>query len=331
MTIAIIGAGMAGLSCAQHLRAAGHEVTLFDKGRGPGGRMASRRHDGGRIDHGAQYFTAHDPRFRAQVEAWISAGAVSPWATPLHQWTEQGIAVEDSGQRYLGLPRMSACIAAAAEGLSVHWAVRVEACVGGPGAWRLRSDAGNEYGPFAAVVVAVPSVQAVALLTALPALQAAVAACVVDPCWSTLLWLEHELPTPWSALSLQGHPQLSWCAWEHHKPGRDEGPRLIVHASPEWSRRHLEEPAEWVGEQLRSSVATLLGSDGPLPLVDSQVHRWRYARVREALSAAMPRFDVEHGLGVAGDWCRGPRIEEAWLSGCEVATAINAALSPQAS
>jgi predicted NAD/FAD-dependent oxidoreductase len=81
--IGIVGAGMAGLSCATLLAAAGHRVVLFDKGRGPGGRMATRRvaTDLGEVvfDHGAQYLTARDPDFVTQVERWRDAGHVARW------------------------------------------------------------------------------------------------------------------------------------------------------------------------------------------------------------------------------------------------------------
>ena len=77
--VAVIGAGLAGLHAARRLHDAGAEVRVFDKARGSGGRMSTRRTDFGAFDHGAQYFTARDPRFRAQVEKWVASGAAAPW------------------------------------------------------------------------------------------------------------------------------------------------------------------------------------------------------------------------------------------------------------
>ena len=77
--IAIIGTGIAGLSAAQALHAAGHSVQLFDKSRGSGGRMASKRSDAGALDLGAQYFTARDRRFVEVVQQWQARGWVAEW------------------------------------------------------------------------------------------------------------------------------------------------------------------------------------------------------------------------------------------------------------
>ncbi len=69
LNIAIIGAGVAGVSAANVLKARGYNVTIFEKSRGYGGRCATKRWDGHVVDHGAQYFTIRDARFRAAVQA----------------------------------------------------------------------------------------------------------------------------------------------------------------------------------------------------------------------------------------------------------------------
>ncbi|MEH6365300.1 MAG: FAD-dependent oxidoreductase, partial [Pseudomonas marincola] len=81
--IAIIGAGIAGLSAAQSLQSAGYAVQLFDKSRGSGGRMSSKRSDAGSLDLGAQYFTARDRRFVEAVQQWQARGWVSEWTPSL--------------------------------------------------------------------------------------------------------------------------------------------------------------------------------------------------------------------------------------------------------
>ena len=78
--LAVIGSGIAGLSCATMLHRAGLEVSLFDKARSPGGRMSTRRGDDWQCDHGAQYFTARHPEFRAEVARWQQAGVADLWA-----------------------------------------------------------------------------------------------------------------------------------------------------------------------------------------------------------------------------------------------------------
>ena len=62
--IAIVGAGMAAIACARTLVQAGHQVSVFEKSHGLGGRMSTRNSPFGTFDHGAQYFTVRDARFQ---------------------------------------------------------------------------------------------------------------------------------------------------------------------------------------------------------------------------------------------------------------------------
>ncbi|EXI81308.1 MAG: Dehydrosqualene desaturase [Candidatus Accumulibacter sp. BA-94] len=107
--VALIGAGIAGLSCAAQLQQAGLEVSLFDKSRGAGGRMSTRRGDGWQCDHGAQYFTARHPDFRAEVARWQQAGVAALWAPRL--WLFDGDSPagrESTVERFVGSSALSA-------------------------------------------------------------------------------------------------------------------------------------------------------------------------------------------------------------------------------
>jgi predicted NAD/FAD-dependent oxidoreductase len=79
MRVAIVGAGIAGLWLARRLAEAGHRVQVYEKARGPGGRVSTRRTERGHFDHGAQYFTARDPDFLRQLEDWVARGVVERW------------------------------------------------------------------------------------------------------------------------------------------------------------------------------------------------------------------------------------------------------------
>ena len=166
MTIAIIGAGMAGISCAQLLMQAGIEVHCFDKARGPSGRMASRRHDLGACDHGAQYFTAKDRGFRRQVEAWCALGAVAPWPGRVGHWQDGAIhADREATTRYVGTPRMSACLRAASESLPLSTGCQISSLhQDDAGAWWCTDTNQHQHGPFTQVLCTAPAPQAAALL-----------------------------------------------------------------------------------------------------------------------------------------------------------------------
>ncbi len=125
-TVAIIGAGVAGLTCARELATAGFKVTVVDKGRSPGGRTATRRKEPGlEFDHGAQYFTARDPRFQRVTADWIQRGVVAEWHGRIVR-LEAGVATETTPlPRYVGTPGMSAMAEDLASGLHVHSGVQV--------------------------------------------------------------------------------------------------------------------------------------------------------------------------------------------------------------
>ncbi|HXH03495.1 MAG TPA: FAD-dependent oxidoreductase [Candidatus Competibacteraceae bacterium] len=155
---AIIGAGFAGLSAARALVAAGQPVQVFDQGRDPGGRSATRRAERAQFDHGAQYLEAHDPRFQAQVETWRQQGVVAPWhgrfgVLRRGHWAIRSI----DGPRYVGVPTMDAPARNLTLGLEVSYATRIVALRRLRGGWRLQDEQDRVLGPFARVVLALPA------------------------------------------------------------------------------------------------------------------------------------------------------------------------------
>ncbi len=308
MRIAVIGAGLAGLSCAVRLAEAGHGVVLHDKGRGPGGRLSTRRTatplGDAQFDHGAQYFTARDPDFRAEVERWARDGIAAPWRP----------AGDDA---WVGVPGMSAPARALAAGLDVVSSSRVERLERGEAGWRLVGE-GLDAGPFEVAVVAVPAEQTGALVAAWdPGFAAAADATPAAPCWTVLAAYPARLPIGEDVLKRRG--AVGWAARDSSKPGRAGPESWVVQAGPDWSREHLEETPEAVLPQLLAAFAEAAGTALPEPAAAS-AHRWRYAR-----SGTLGRdclWNSALGLGVCGDWLLGPRVECAWVSGYRLAETV---------
>lgn len=299
MATAIIGAGMAGLAAAAALTRGGETVRLFDKGRGPGGRMATRRAMLGEaevaFDHGAQYFTARSPEFRAVVDGWLHAGAAAEW--------REG--------RYVGKPAMSSVIRAMAAPMHVTWGAQVSALEGGPAAWRLRMADGSSAEEFERVVVAVPAEQAAVLLAAsAPELAAAASSVRSSPCWAVMLGYSQATEMKVHDLEPEAGP-LGWVARNSSKPGRAGAETWVLHARADWSVEHLEAMPETVSEALTEAFRNLTGAAAP-DLV--MAHRWRFARVIEPLGDAF-QYDAALGLATCGDWHLGARVEAAWTSG----------------
>jgi hypothetical protein len=319
-TVAIVGAGLAGLSCAKTLAAHGVPVRLFDKGRAAGGRLATRRVEvAGRslsFDHGAQYLTARGAFFAATLEA---AGA-KPWTDP---------------RKLVGVPRMSALPRALADGLAFAPSRQVTSIEGDPGAWRLRHhDAATlrsgrepglpaeEDGPFAAVVLAVPAPQALPLLARpAPRLGEVISAVRLAPCWTLMAAFQARLDLP-DTLRFE-HGAIGWAARDSSKPGRDaDQESWVVQARPDWSRDHLEWPPVRAAAELLPAFLSL--APGAPAAAYSAAHRWRYALVEVPLGAPC-LWDPALALGACGDWCIAPRAEAAAESGVALARAMRSA------
>ena len=301
MHVAVIGAGMAGLTCASRLVEAGHNVAVFDKGRGPGGRMATRRveHDGAtfRFDHGAQYFTARDPRFVEQVARWEREGVVARW----------DVAGEDA---WVGTPAMNAPIKAMAGRHDVQFGTRIEQLLRDGDGWQLDGEGAPDR-RFDAVVVALPAEQAGPLLQQHASAMGNLAdATRSDPCWTVMAAFEQRLPSEQD--SIRHHGAIGWAARNNAKPGRGSAECWVVQASPDWSRTHLEDEATAVETALLDQLADAIGAPLP-PRLAISAHRWRFARSGAAGKEAL--WDAQQRIGVCGDWLIGPRVEAAYLSG----------------
>lgn len=316
--IAIIGTGIAGLSAAQALQAAGHDIQLFDKSRGSGGRMASKRSDVGTLDLGAQYFTARDRRFVEVVQQWHSRGWVAEWTPSLYNaQAGQLSASPDEQVRWVGVPRMSAITRALLGALPVRFSCRITEVFRGDSHWSLQDAEGESHGPFSRVLIATPAPQASTLLAAAPKLAGTAASVVMEPTWAVALAFETPLQTSLEGCFIQDNP-LDWLARNRSKPGRDSQPDTwVLHASSSWSRQHLDLPKEAVIEQLYGAFAELIGCAVPVPSF-AHAHRWLYARPAQSHEWGA-LADADLGLYACGDWCLSGRVEGAWLSGQEAA------------
>lgn len=311
MRIAIIGAGIAGLSAAGALKNAGLEPVVFDKGRGPGGRIVSKRTSYGDIDLGTQYFTARDGAFRAAVDDWRRAGVVEPWAvTPMVLPERQPARAQE---RLVAVPRMSALARHMADGVDVHCGVQVSEMIRESPAWAIYDRHGGCLGRFDSVLLTAPAPQAQSLLAEpSPRLAARVVAAPMQPCWSVGVVLEKPLDVDFEAGFPSSGP-LAWVARLGSRPQRPDDPEIwTLHATDAWSEANIEWSEDAVGECLAQSFSELVRRQ---PLIRDRIaHRWRFARARAALAESAGYLEHDHLL-CAGDWVTDGQVEGAWRSG----------------
>jgi renalase len=307
--ILIIGGGMAGLSAATALSSAGRKVTVLDKGRGPGGRMAARRVeiDGQSVsfDHGAQYFTARDPAFRAAVADWETAGVAARWPAA-------------GEEAWVGTPGMNGPIRAMAEPLDVRWGVRAEVIHRTAAGWRIA--AGEQTFNAATLLIAVPAEQAAVLLAeTAPDLAALAGGVQSAPCWAVMAGFDAPLPIAADTYRSDTAP-ISWAARNSAKPGRMGVETWVIHASPARSRAIIDWPKEDAAAALLADFFAATGA-APTAPTHCDAHRWLYA-LPQAIKGESTRFDPALQIGMAGDYLHSPRVEGAWLSGRALAAAV---------
>jgi len=303
--VAVIGAGLAGLTVARALTDAGHSVVVFDKGRGLGGRMASRRRYGWRFDHGAIVLRPTDEGFSTFLTQTEDQGFAAPW--------------KDAGG-WTGLPGMSGCVKPVVQSLTIHTQAEVTGLERRGDKWTLQGDEQSEGLQFDQLILAIPQPQALRLLSPWPDLQALIAPAEMDPCWTVMVGFETPLPTDDSyAKDLSG--PISVIARETAKPGRElPGDAWVIQASAEWSSAHLErEQTEVVPPLLAAFFASV--DCPPVAPVIGMAHRWRYALTRKPLGQPHVRADAV-GLSICGDWCLGHSAQDAFNSAHSLASEL---------
>jgi len=321
--VAIIGAGMAGLACARELVQQGHTVVLFEKSRGPGGRMPTRWLDREAspplgFDHGTQYFQASSPAFVDLINQAQQAGAVAPWAGKVVNLSYgQSSPHVSATTRWVGTPGMASLGRFMAHGLDVRLQCRVAGVIRQDGVYQLTLHLADgsvrvESG-FDAVVSGMPAEQVVQLFEqAQPELAGLAAAVKSNVTWSVMLTPREAVKVDFDGAFVVDSP-LGWICRDSSKPGRAMGDRWILQATADWSRQHQDYAADEVAKMLLDVFCNVTGQllDDPLAVT---AHRWLYSLPGNPVGIPC-YFSEEHMLGACGDWLNGARVEDAFLSG----------------
>lgn len=334
-TVIVIGAGIAGLVCADQLHQLGYEVTVLEKSAGVGGRLATRRVQGTWVDHGAQYFKVRHQQFARFTNQLLDSGIIEPWTTPIYHLKSGKLyppPLEDCETRYicpLGMTAIAKFLAVRLQQQQkILHNVRITAAAVSGNRWQLRSDR-HEVFSATAVVSTVPAPQFLPIFsTALalnPSLIDTVASVRFVPSLAVMAGYPSDqlVPDSWYAVQAEDDPVLSWVCLNSQKSGTTEtAPVFVFHSSSDYAQKSLEENnLEIAGKPILEQLGKLFAKWLEAPAW-WQVHRWRYALVSEPLSMACLIADKPLPLVCAGDWCGGHNLESAYLSGLSAADAV---------
>lgn len=299
MRVAIIGAGLTGLTAASLLRDTGVSITVFDKGRGLGGRLSTRRtRDGFQFDHGAQYLSGTDPDYQAFLATLVREGAAKPWTQ-----TKDRL-------RIVGLPGMSGIAKHLAKGIDVRTEVEISTLQNSANRWVIQGEV------FDRVICTIPAPQAQRLVPDAQ-MKAQLSAVVMDPNLTLMVAFHRHTEAPFQTRRDAGR-DIAWLALDGSKPDRAGPQTWVAQASLDWSNAHLELEKEEIAKRMLPLVCRDLNARAS-DAVYVAAHRWRYAFASAPLGQA---FIASDGLFVGGDWALSGRAEGAWLSGRAMAKAV---------
>jgi len=318
--VAIIGAGIAGLSCANHFAENAITANVFEKSKGVGGRTSTRRLEPNlSFDHGAQYFTVRNPILQRFVNIWKNSGVVSEWKGRIVKLNNKEITNTEIIPRYVGVPGMTEMASDLAKNLEIMRGTKIIEVKHSSNLWTLLDEVGSAYNGIDHLIVALPAPQTAELLANHPMGKIA-SSTSMAPCWAVLVGFENKLNVPWDGAFIHDSA-LSWVARNSSKPGRDATKDCwVLHANAEWSAKHLEDTPESVISQLLEAYAFAIGESLPAQFYKT-AHRWRYS-IGGSFINPKDLHDESIGLTICGDWVNGGRFEGAFLSGITAAESI---------
>jgi renalase len=318
--VAVIGAGLAGLSCARVLRRAGFFVEVFEQDRIIGGRMATTKLGLTSFDHGCQSLSGRSSGFQKFLDELVGTGYAARWMPK----TSSGADASTMSPWYVGTPGMSSILRPLAESVRINTNRRVHTLKRGDKGWNLWFEDESFAGPFHAIAIAIPAREALLLLGRLDELAEPIGRVRMSPCWAVMVTLDERILPDKDVISDMSDI-VRWVARNNSKPGRTgKGDNILIHASPKWSRETEDADPEAVAEELWNEVSHVLSLPPKRPQQIS-AHLWRHGLVETSMGESC-LFSTDHMVGVAGDWCVGRLAEHAFDSGARLGRAITDAL-----
>lgn len=309
MRIVVVGAGVAGLMAAQSLVKNGHDVVVVDKGRSPGGRLATRRIDDATLDHGAQFFTVRDSLFETHVSEWIASGVVTEWCRGFDTTAQN----TDGFPRYRGVRGMTDIAKHLAQGLDVRCNTLAFSIARGTTCkWQVNIDDGSALNADA-IIVTCPLPQTYALLvTADIELPESMLRTEYDRtiCLLAVLNQSSAVVNPGG---LQNPDETFSFIADNAIKGISSAVALTMHANPQFSLKHWDTSTDDVQHLLLQHAIPWIGD---ATVITSQIKKWRLAT---PLTIWPERYWANDMIVLAGDAFGGPKIEGAALSGLAAA------------
>lgn len=322
MKVAIVGAGVAGLAAGRTLAKAGLAPVLFEKSRGPGGRVATRRVGPYSFDTGATSIAPRGLAIERVMLEELDQSDLVKVEKPIYAHTNlrahPGDPSRQAVARYAYRQGNNQLAKLLSEGLDIRLNTTVDNLRRIDGMFEVEGE------PFQWVVLTPPIPQAGLLLWSLGESRA-IANTRYRSCLAIMLGFDKPLPDlPYHALIDvdQRHP-MTWVSVETAKcPERAPAGHsaLVLQMSPQYSWDHYQDEDEAVLRDVIPWVVQLFGEEFRNPVaIDTK--RWKYSQPE--LTAMFDSANRDNnGVLLAGDGLSAGRVERAYESGVEAAKMI---------
>ncbi|MEO1289104.1 MAG: FAD-dependent oxidoreductase [Chloroflexota bacterium] len=316
--VIIVGAGLSGLTAAQQLQNAGKTVTVLDKGRSVGGRLATRRIGKGIADHGAQFFTVRSDEFQTQVEQWLTNDLVYIWGYGWGDGSIQKANSQDGHPRYVtngGMNQLAKSLATSID--NIHVSTKVNHINYQDILWSVSDENGNTFN--SSVLIMTPPVPQSLALSKNIALsdrdREALNRIEYGPCLCGLFVIDGEIRLPEPG-AIQNFDNIVYWVADNQQKGISPDEHIItLHVEADYSREHYDDPPEDNLAFLREALQQYLAEGTHIK--DAQLKKWRYSiplttHPDDILKASnLPLIFAGDAFGGRG------RVEGAYLSGLE--------------
>lgn len=322
INIAIIGAGLSGLTAANILKKNAN-ITLFEKSRGVGGRIATRRAEPYFFDHGAQFFKAKSAEFKGFIQPMIEQEVIQTWKARFVEFENKKIITRRNWdfnyQNYVGTPNMNAIGKYLAQGLKINLETKIKSIKKDQDKWRLIDEKENNFVGYDWLICAIPSQQAVDLIPNSLTLFQKIKSIKMQSCFSLMLGFEKPLDLDFDA-ALVKDEDISWISVNSSKPARNDAFCLLINSTNKWADNHIDDDKNQVMEYLCGKASKIVGFDLSVAQHKS-IHSWRYANIKKQEGENF-LIDESEKISVCGDWLVKGRMESAFLSGFKAANQI---------
>ncbi len=320
--IAIIGTGLSGLTAAHFLKDYA-DISLFDKSRGVGGRMSTRRAAPYAFDHGAQFFTAKTEAFKTFIAPMIDTAVIACWEARFAEIKNKKIILQkqwnNAHPHYVGVPAMNAIPKYLSRDLNIQLNTRIKAIARHQSKWYITNENDDVLGEYDWIISAIPPQQALAILPNTLPFYAMINAFKMQACFVLMLGFESNPGLEFDIARIDDSV-ISCLSTNSSKPGRGKPHSLLIYSTNQWANEHADTDHTQAMNTIYQKVSEMIHLD-LTPVVHKTLHKWRYANI-EKQRGKTHLLDAKLGVAVCGDWFIQGRVEGAFESGFKAAKQI---------